>query len=80
MSTSAKCRACHTALPLVRSVLGKALVAPAVGALGIRNGSTLQEKLVYAGAGLVVGHIVDMIINDVFGDLCAECQVKSQPA
>lgn len=80
MTTSAKCRACHTTFPLVRSAIGKAIVTPAMGALGIRNGNTLQEKLVYAGAALVVGHVVDMFIDSVFGDLCAECQVKTKPA
>lgn len=73
MTHDEKCQLCGTALPLARSFVGKMVVPSALGALGIRKGTTIGEQIVYLCAGLAIGYAVDLAFKELTSGLCKEC-------
>ena len=79
MSANGKCTMCGVGFPIARAALGKLVTPVVLNALDLRDEKTPLDRIIVTLVGLGVGHVVDKILAEALGPLCASCQAK-QPA
>lgn len=74
-----RCFFCRAVIPLAKSYVGKTVVAPTLGAIGLKATGHPVGGGLFALAGLLIGHFIDLKIDEAVHPVCARCKAL-QPA
>lgn len=74
MSNASRCSVCGELLPVAKSLIGKTIVAGITSSIGLAKTRTLGGALVAGVIGILVGHAVDSVIDDLARPICNRCR------
>ena len=72
--TNLHCALCQTLVPMAKSSLGKTLVGGLASYFGLARTKSIGGTLALGFVGVVVGHLVDLVIDEVTRPVCDPCR------
>lgn len=74
MLNASRCSVCGELLPVAKSLIGKMIAAGIASSIGLAKTKTLGGAVVAGVIGIVAGHVVDAMIDDLAHPICSRCR------